>query len=85
MPKTTPWIASEGLQVDLLQSLPPEFKSLPPRPTIKQAAEAIGVHDKTIRRRISEGTLVAYRIGPRSIRVDRDSLLQMISRPMGIA
>lgn len=52
--------------------------------TIQQAAEAIGVTDKTIRRRISEGTLLAYRVGPRAIRVDRDSLLTL-ARPLGAA
>jgi excisionase family DNA binding protein len=57
---------------------------LPPMLTIQQAAEAIGVDPKTIRRRISEKTLIAYRLGPRAIRVDRDSLLQMV-RPLGAA
>jgi excisionase family DNA binding protein len=52
--------------------------------TIQHAASAIGFSDKTIRRRISDGSLLSYRIGPRLIRVDRDSLLQL-ARPMASA
>jgi excisionase family DNA binding protein len=50
---------------------------LPPRPTIKQAAEFHGVDDKTIRRWIAGGRLTAYRVGPRLIRLDRDSVLKL--------
>jgi excisionase family DNA binding protein len=42
----------------------------------------MGTCDRTIRRRIADGSLLAYRIGPRAIRVDRDSLLAL-ARPMG--
>lgn len=38
--------------------------------SISQAAEYAGVHPKTIRRRISDGSLPAYRMGKRLIRVD---------------
>lgn len=54
--------------------------SLPSRLTIKRAAQHLGVCDKTIRRKIADGQLKAYRIGGglRSpIRVDRDSLLAL--------
>ncbi len=45
------------------------------------AAEYAGVGARTIRRRISDGSLTGYRIGPRLIRVDLnelDALLQPI-------
>jgi excisionase family DNA binding protein len=48
---------------------------------MKQAAQFWGVNEKTIRRRIADGTLLAYRVGPRAIRVDRDSLLKL-ARPV---
>jgi excisionase family DNA binding protein len=55
---------------------------LPARPSIKQAAEYIGVDEKTIRRYIAQGRLIAYRIGPRLIRLDRESVLKL-ARPIG--
>lgn len=42
--------------------------------TLPEAAEVVGQSVKTLRRRISAGTLVAYRFGPRSIRVKRADL-----------
>ncbi|MBX7134879.1 MAG: helix-turn-helix domain-containing protein [Fimbriimonadaceae bacterium] len=51
--------------------------SLPQRMTIRQAAESKNLSTKTIRRYISSGRLTAYRVGPRAIRVDRDSLLAL--------
>lgn len=38
--------------------------------TLKSEAERVGVHPKTLRRRIAEGKLTAYRFGPRLIRLD---------------
>jgi excisionase family DNA binding protein len=57
------------------------IQSLPARLSIKQAAEHYGVCDKTIRRKIADGELRAYRVGKRAIRVDRDSLLAL-EKPM---
>ncbi len=37
--------------------------------TLKDAGEWYGVSERTLRRRIADGTLPAYRIGPRAIRV----------------
>lgn len=37
--------------------------------TLAKAAEWYGVSTRTLRRRISEGKLKAYKVGPRSIRV----------------
>ena len=42
--------------------------------TIAQAAEILNQSVKTVRRRISDGTLPAYRIGPRLIRVRVENL-----------
>jgi len=42
--------------------------------TLAVAAEYFGVHVKTVRRRIDDGTLTAYRFGPRQIRVDLNEM-----------
>jgi excisionase family DNA binding protein len=55
---------------------------LPLNPTLKQAAEFIGVDVKTVRPWIAQGRLTAYRVGPRLIRVDRASILKLAS-PIG--
>ncbi|MGB3352677.1 MAG: helix-turn-helix domain-containing protein [Mycobacterium sp.] len=62
--------------------LPRDFESLPARLSIQQAAAAFGLSPKTIRRWIAEGRIRAYRLGSRTIRVDRDSLLA-VQTPMG--
>ncbi|MDQ3627854.1 MAG: helix-turn-helix domain-containing protein [Actinomycetota bacterium] len=49
--------------------------------SIEAAAGALDVHPRTIRRRIAEGRLKAYRVGPRQIRIrvaDLDALLAPI-------
>lgn len=54
--------------------------------TLADAAAAVGVNPKTIRRRIADGSLTAYRMGPRLIRVDQaelDSLLRPIPSARG--
>lgn len=38
--------------------------------TLTEAGQTLGVSPRTIRRRIADGTLRGYRIGPRLIRVD---------------
>ena len=43
-----------------------------------------GVDDKTIRRRIADGSLIAYRLGPRLIRLDRESVLNYGPRTGGV-
>jgi hypothetical protein len=55
-------------------------KSLSPRPktppvdaelvSVPVAAAHFHIHPDTVRRRISEGSLTAYRMGPRVLRVD---------------
>lgn len=42
--------------------------------SIHHAAEYAGVSTKTIRRRIADGSLTGYRMGPRLIRVDLNEL-----------
>ena len=54
---------------------PPEIQDLPATLTIRQAANVARVSEHTIRRRVSDRTLRAYRPGPRLIRIDRDSLI----------
>jgi excisionase family DNA binding protein len=58
---------------------------LPALLTISQVADATGLSTKTIRRRISDRSLTAHRIGPRAIRIERDSVLALLSSPMGAA
>jgi excisionase family DNA binding protein len=42
--------------------------------TIQQAAEHLSVNERTVRRRIADGTLTGYRVGPRLVRVDLDEV-----------
>ena len=62
--------------------VPPELEALPSLPTIHQAARGPEGVRPTIRRRITDGTLLAYRVGPRAIRVDKASLLKLASQPV---
>ena len=48
--------------------------------SLQEAAEQYGMSTKTIRRRIADGTLVAYRVGPRSIRVTVADLEALATR-----
>jgi excisionase family DNA binding protein len=52
---------------------------LPPLLTIKQVAEATGFHDRTIRRRVYDGTLPAVRFGPRCLRIKREDVLNLLA------
>ncbi|WP_307787529.1 helix-turn-helix domain-containing protein [Mycolicibacterium sp. S2-37] len=61
-----------------------ELDTLPARMTIQLAADTFDVSARTIRRWIAAGRIKAYRLGTRTIRIDRDSLLAM-QRPMGSA
>lgn len=49
---------------------------------LARAAEYLGVSVQSIRRRIAEGSLPAFRIGPRSVRVYVDDL-EALKRPIG--
>ena len=48
--------------------------------SLSEAAERYGVSVRTLRRRIAEGRLPAYRVGPRSIRVADHELAQLARR-----
>lgn len=50
--------------------------------SIAHAAEYADVCTKTIRRRISDGSLTGYRMGPRVIRVDLRELNENLLRPI---
>jgi len=51
--------------------------------SISETAEHLGVCPKTVRRWIAEGRLKAVRLGPRLIRVDRDSIMALM-KPIGM-
>lgn len=55
---------------------------LPRNLTIDQAARYLNVSEKSVRRYLSQGLLRGHRIGPRNIRIDRESLLKL-GRPVG--
>lgn len=63
-------------------AIPPELAALPSRPTIHQVAVALGVSDPTVRRRVDDGSLRAFRLGPRAIRIDKDSVIKLASQPV---
>lgn len=42
--------------------------------SLNETAEHLGVHPRTVRRMVARGELVAYRVGPRAVRVDLDAL-----------
>ncbi len=48
----------------------PPNTATPVRLSVAQAAERAGVSRDTIRRRIADGSLPAYRLGPKLIRID---------------
>ncbi|AOZ63981.1 excise [Mycobacterium phage Baehexic] len=55
---------------------------MPQRASIQQTAEYLGVHPNTVRNYIAEGKLKAVRLGPRLIRIERDSI-EALLRPIG--
>jgi excisionase family DNA binding protein len=61
---------------------PVDVEKLPARPTIKQSANAFQVSDKTMRRWIRDRRVKAYRVGPRLVRVDKESLLKLARGPL---
>lgn len=51
--------------------------------TLKQAAEYLGVTDRTIRQMIADGRITGYRNGPRLIRVDLNEIDDAVMQPFG--
>jgi excisionase family DNA binding protein len=58
---------------------------LPALLSVEQVADATGMSHKTIRRRVADNTLRAHRIGPRLIRIERDSVLELLRSPISAA
>lgn len=50
--------------------------------SLPQSADYLGVSVQSIRRRIAEGALPAFRVGPKSIRVYVDDL-EALKQPIG--
>jgi len=57
-------------------------EELPPWPSVQQVAAWLDVDQKTVRRYIAQGRLKGVRIGPRLIRVERESILALV-KPIG--
>jgi excisionase family DNA binding protein len=49
--------------------------------SLSDTAEYIGVNEKTVRRRIADGTLTGYRLGGRLLRIDLNEVDQAL-RPI---
>jgi excisionase family DNA binding protein len=45
-----------------------------------EAGEYLGVHQRTVRRYISEGRLKGYQVGPRLVKVDQADLDAVVRR-----
>jgi excisionase family DNA binding protein len=52
--------------------------------TIAEAAERLRVNPRTVRRRVADGHLTAYRVGPSLIRLDSDEVDALL-RPIPAA
>jgi excisionase family DNA binding protein len=53
--------------------------------SINGAAAYCGLHPRTIRRRIADGTLTGHRAGPRVIRVDLNEVDERLLQPIPTA
>lgn len=71
-----------GTGATLTDTMDQNKTGLPPNPTISQTAEFFAVDEKTIRRWIAQGRLTAYRVGPRLIRINRESITKLC-KPIG--
>ena len=58
----------------------PKQRTTPVYLTLEEAAELMSLSTKTIRRRISDGTIPAYRCGGRHIRIRLDELEDALRR-----
>ncbi len=47
-------------------------------PTVPQVATDLGVSDETVRRWIRQRRLKAVRVGPRTLRIDPESLTELV-------
>lgn len=53
-------------------------ESLPDRASVQQTAGYLGVSVKTVRNYIASGRLTAIRIGPRLLRIERESIERLL-------
>ena len=60
----------------------PDETELPARPTIQDGCAFLQMDARTVRNRIADRSIKAYRLGPRAIRLDRDSLIAFASQPL---
>lgn len=74
-------VAIAGRIIDMSRNETP-FGDMPRQMSIQQAAEFLGVDPKTIRRYIAQGRIRAFRVGPRLIRIERESL-ERLAQPVG--
>jgi excisionase family DNA binding protein len=51
--------------------------------SIREAMERYHISRDTISRRIADGSITAYRLGPRTIRIDRGQTERTLLRPVG--
>ena len=61
-------------QLKAIKTTVPRQRALPVYVSIGEAAEAMSVSTKTIRRRISDGAIPAYRFGRRNLRIRVEDL-----------
>jgi excisionase family DNA binding protein len=57
---------------------------MPPTISIAEAATQLGCHPDTVRRMIAAGTLPAFRVGPRLIRLKQEDVAA-VARPLATA
>lgn len=57
--------------------MPGKGFTMPNLISIRSAAELAAVSERTIRRRIADGTITGYRVGPKLLRVKRSEVEQM--------
>lgn len=63
-------------------SLRQKTPTLPSMLSMTETADLLGLSERTVRRYIASGQLRAHRLGPRMIRVERESVAGLL-RPIG--
>jgi excisionase family DNA binding protein len=53
--------------------------------SISEAADYCGIHPRTIRRRISDGTITGYTVGKKLVRVDLNEIDARLLQPIPTA
>lgn len=60
-----------------------DFSNLPPSLSLKQAAQALGVHKRTIKRWMDDGDLDGWRTPGGHRKVHKESLLKLMENDQG--